>query len=41
MEKLNKLISKKCSEAKYVDATYKISHILRHVYATNMILVSF
>ena len=26
---------------KYVDATYKISHILRNVYATNMILVSF
>ena len=29
----------KCSEAnKYVDATYKIIHILRSVYATNMIL---
>ena len=25
---------------KHVDATYKISHILRNVYATNMILVS-
>ena len=25
---------------KYVDATYKISHILRSVYATNMILVT-
>ena len=39
--KTNKLISKKCSEAKYVDATYKISHILRNVYATDMILVLF
>ena len=25
---------------KYVDGTYKISHILRNVYATDMILVS-
>ena len=39
--KTNWPISKKCSEAKYVDATYKISHILRNIYATNMILVSF
>ena len=26
---------------KYIDATYKIRHILRNVYATNMIFVSF
>ena len=39
--KTNWSISRSVVKQKYVDVTYKISHILRNVYATNMISVSF